>query len=258
VSSSASNQLSYECPGVKGIASRKGCPDPTQPSNAETITDTTVGIFILVKGGTFQMGNALQVPIHSVTLSDYYIGQTEVTQAQWRSVMGENPSGYGHCDACPVEQVSWERIQTFLTKLNNRSGGNKYRLPTEAEWEYAARGGKQSKGYTYSGSNDIDAVAWYDKNAGGKSHPIKGKTANELGLYDMSGNVLEWCSDWYGSYSSAFQTNPTGATSGSLRVYRDGSWYSGPEFCVVAYRGYGSPDLRGPNLGFRLAMAVTF
>jgi formylglycine-generating enzyme required for sulfatase activity len=247
-----------DCPYLKGIASRKGCPDPTQPSKAETITDPTVGTFILVKGGTFQMGDASNGPIHSVTVSDYYIGQTEVTQAQWRAVMGENPSYFKDCDACPVEQVSWEEIQTFISKLNNRSGGSKFRLPTEAEWEYAARGGKQSKGYTYSGSNDIDAVAWYDKNSDRKTHPVKGKAANELGLYDMTGNVWEWCSDWYGSYSAASQTNPTGATSGSYRVSRGGSWLYDPEYCVVAFRYRYAPDSRFGLLGFRLARAVTF
>ena len=247
-----------DCPYVKGIASRKGCPDLTQPSKAETIIDPTVGTFMLVKGGTFQMGGPSDGPIHSVTVSDYYIGQTEVTQAQWRAVMGENPSRFKDCDNCPVEQVSWEDIQTFIAKLNNRSGGSKFRLPTEAEWEYAARGGKQSKGYTYSGSNDIDAVAWYSKNFDDKTHPVKGKAANELGLYDMSGNVWEWCSDWYGSYSAASQTNPTGATSGSYRVYRGGSWHNDPESCVVADRAGNTPDYRGFNLGFRLARAVTF
>jgi len=247
-----------KCPTEKGSALRNGCPDPTQTNKGETITDPTVGTFIMVKGGTFQMGGPSDGPIHSVTVSDYYIGQTEVTQAQWRAVMGENPSSFSGCDACPVERVSWEDIQTFISKLNNRSGGSKFRLPTEAEWEYAARGGKQSKGYTYSGSNDIDAVAWYSKNSDSKTHPVKGKAANELGLYDMSGNVWEWCSDWYDSYSAASQTNPTGATSGSHRVNRCGSCRNGPEYCVVAIRNRSTPDSRSNNLGFRLARAVTF
>ena len=233
-------------------------PPGGQINKVETITDPTAGTFILVKGGTFQMGGPSDGPIHSVTVSDYYIGQTEVTQAQWRAVMGENPSSFSGCDACPVEWVSWEDIQTFITKLNNRSVGSKFRLPTQAEWEYAARGGKHSKGYTYSGSNDINAVAWHKYNSDSKTHSVKGKAANELGLYDMSGNVWEWCSDWYEKYSAASQTNPTGATSGSYCVFRGGSWYFDPERCVVAVRYGRTPDFRGDNLGFRLARAVTF
>jgi formylglycine-generating enzyme required for sulfatase activity len=237
------------------------------PNNSDTcldqhpspiFKDLILDTFILVKGGTFQMGSKESDSNQSVTLCDYYIGQTEVTQAQWRVVMGENPSKFKDCDNCPVEKVSWEDIQMFITKLNNRSGGSKFRLPTEAEWEYAARGGKQSKGYTYSGSNDIDAVAWYSKNSDNKTHPVKGKAANELGLYDMTGNVWEWCSDWYEKYGAGSQTNPTGAKAGSYRVNRGGSWGYDPNLCVVAYRGYSSPGFRSFIMGFRLARVITF
>jgi formylglycine-generating enzyme required for sulfatase activity len=167
--------------------------------------------------------------------------------------MGSNPSRFSGCDACPVEQVSWNDVQEFIVRLNNLSGGARYRLPTEAEWEYAARGGSQSRSYQYAGSNYLDEVAWYDDNSGGKTHAVKGKKSNELGLYDMSGNVWEWCSDWYGSYSSGSQTNPVGASSGSSRVYRGGSWYDVPADCRVAFRINLAPGGRNFTLGFRLA-----
>ena len=184
-----------------------------------------------VQGGTFTMGCTSEQggdcwddekPAHSVTLSDYYIGETEVTQALWRAVMGSNPS-YWKGDNLPVEKVSWDDCQTFVRKLNQMTGKT-FRLPTEAEWEYAARGGNKSLGYKYSGSNTLSSVAWYDGNSSNNTHPVKGKQPNELGLYDMSGNVWEWCQDRYGSYNSSSQTNPAGASSGSYRVCRGGSW----------------------------------
>ena len=137
-------------------------------------------------------------PVHSVTLSSYYMGETEVTQALWKAVMGNNPSRFKG-DNLPVENVSWNDCQEFIRKLKQKTGKN-FRLPTEAEWEYAARGGKKSNGYKYSGSNNIGSVAWYDDNSSNQIHAVKGKRLNELGLYDMSGNVWEWCSDWYGQY----------------------------------------------------------
>ena len=187
---------------------------------------------VKVDGGTFTMGGtseqgkdsyADEKPTHSVTLSSYYIGQMEVTQALWRAVMGKNPS-YNVGDNLPVTNVSWNDCQEFIKKLNSLTGA-KFRLPTEAEWEYAARGGKKSKKYKYSGSNNIDDVAWYTYNSGGKTHAVGTKRPNELGIYDMSGNVYEWCSDWYDSYSSMSQTNPKGANSGSYRVLRGGCFY---------------------------------
>ena len=216
---------------------------------------------VSVDGGTFTMGATseqgsdaydYEKPAHQVTLGSYYIGKTEVTQALWKAVMGSNPSNWTG-DNLPVERVSWNDCQEFIRKLNALTG-QKFRLPTEAEWEYAARGGSKSRGYKYSGSNTIGDVAWYDGNSGDKTHPVGTKAPNELGIYDMSGNVLEWCSDWYGNYSSASQTNPKGPTSGSYRVLRGGGWYSLAGFCRVSNRSYDSPDLRYYSLGVRLAL----
>lgn len=215
---------------------------------------------VSVAGGTFQMGataeqqnpNSDEKPVHRVTLSSYYIGQTEVTQALWEAVMGTNPSNFKGADL-PVEKVSWDDCQTFIKKLNALTGQT-FRLPTEAEWEYAARGGAKSKGYQYSGSNNLGEVAWYTDNSGGKTHAVGTKRANELGLYDMSGNVWEWCQDWYGSYSSSAQTNPQGASSGSNRVDRGGSWDNNAWNCRVAIRCWSSPGYRGYFLGLRLVL----
>ena len=214
---------------------------------------------IRVEGGSFLMGAPgndseafdWEKPQHRVTLSDYYIGQTEVTQALWTAVMGSNPSNWLG-DNLPVERVSWYDCQTFITKLNQLTG-KRFRLPTEAEWEYAARGGKQSMGYKYSGSNTIGYVAWYTENSS-KTHPVATKQPNELGLYDMSGNVWEWCQDWYGSYSSSAQSNPTGASFDSYRVNRGGSWLSSAGACRVSHRLINSPSYAFNFLGFRLAL----
>jgi len=187
-----------------------------------------------------------------VTLSTYYIGRTEVTQALWEAVMGSNPSRFKG-DNNSVECVSWEDCQEFIRKLNSLTG-RVFRLPTEAEWEYAARGGNRSSGYRYSGSNDIDEVAWYDGNAGMTTHPVGQKRANELGLYDMSGNVYEWCSDWYGSYSSAPQTNPQGPATGSDRVCRGGFYWFDAGVCRVSDRRRLVPSYRGCDLGLRLVL----
>ena len=211
---------------------------------------------IFVEGGTFQMGSSSgesdEKPIHSVTLSAFNIGKYEVTQAQWKAVMGNNPSSFTGCDDCPVENVSWNDVQQYISKLNSQTGKN-YRLPTEAEWEYSAKGGKSSKGYTYSGSNNLNAVAWYTDNSGSKTHAVGGKKANELGIYDMAGNVWEWCSDWYGTYNRYSETNPTGASSGQIRVLRGGSWYYDASSCRAAKRVRNDPDYRY-SLGFRLVL----
>ena len=216
-----------------------------------------------VEAGTFTMGATLEmedplddeVPVHQVTLTnDYYIGKTEVTQALWKAVMGDNPSYYKG-DGRPVENVSWDDCQEFISKLNAATGKN-FRLPTEAEWEFAARGGNKSNHYQYSGSDNIDDVAWYDGNSGDKTHDVASKQPNELGIYDMSGNVWEWCSDWYGGYSSKSQTNPKGPESGSNRVGRGGSWRSYAWCCRSSYRRRCSPDNRRGNLGLRLALPV--
>jgi formylglycine-generating enzyme required for sulfatase activity len=215
---------------------------------------------IPVKGGTFSMGATAEQsnptdyekPVHQVTLSNYYIGETEVTQALWSAVMGENPSNFKG-DNRPVEQVSWNDCQTFISKLNALTGKN-FRLPTEAEWEYAARGGSKSQGYQYSGSNNLSAVAWHADNSGNQTHDVKSKSPNELGIYDMSGNVWEWCQDWFGSYSSNSVTNPTGAASGSYRVFRGGSWGDDAWFCRSTFRYFYTPGWQYSGLGLRLAL----
>ncbi len=229
----------------------------------ETFTVKGVSFtMIAVEGGTFSMGATPEQgsdaydnesPVHSVTLSDYYIGETEVTQELWAAVMGSNPSHFSGYPQRPVERVSWYDCQEFITKLNELTGKN-FRLPTEAEWEYAARGGNKSQGYKYSGSNTIGNVAWYDDNSGDKTHDVKTKQANELGIYDMSGNVWEWCQDWYGDYSSGSQTNPTGPSSGSDCVLRGGSWGSNARGCRVSRRYYDYPFNMYFNLGFRLIL----
>ncbi len=218
--------------------------------------------FILVEGGSFQMGSndgySDEKPMHQVTVSSFWIGKYEVTQKEWQEVMGSNPSNWKASDL-PVENVSWYDAVDYCNKRSIQEGlqpcysgsgtsitcnwsANGYRLPTEAEWEFAARGGTQSKGYKYSGSNDIGSVAWYNGNSGSKTHSVGRKAANELGIHDMSGNVWEWCWDWYGSYSSATQTDPTGPASGSIRLLRSGSWHYIDVICRVAVRSSFSPD----------------
>lgn len=214
-----------------------------------------------VEGGTFTMGatqeqsgNASndELPTHSVQLDSYYMSVTEITQAQWQAVMGTNPS-YFKGGNRPVENVTWHDAQAFCRELSNITGKT-YLLPTEAQWEYAARGGKMSRQNKYSGSYAVDAVAWYDDNSGGTTHDVGTKRPNELGIYDMSGNVWEWCSDWYGSYSSTAQINPTGPSSGSTRVLRGGGWTLDAGYCRVANRDYGSPSSRNRINGFRVVL----
>lgn len=245
------------------------------PKSIETFTVNGISFnMIYVKGGTFTMGATAEQgidayseekPAHQVTLSDYRIGETQVTQELWHAVMGSNPSGLTGNLQRPVEKVSWDDCQVFIKKLNQLTGKT-FRLPTEAEWEYAARGGSQSRGYKYSGSNTISAVAWYIVNCYDKgsshpdygTHPVKQKQANELGLYDMSGNVWEWCQDWYNSeyYSSSPQMNPTGPSSGSYRVIRGGGWYNIARSCRVSYRFNYTPTYSNFNLGFRLVLTI--
>ena len=233
----------------------------TATTTAQAATPNIEMVF--VKGGTFTMGataeqgsdaSSNEKPTHSVKLSDFYIGKYEVTQAQWKAVMGTNPSNWKG-DNLPVENVSWNDVQEFISKLNAQTG-KKYRLPTEAEWEYAARGGNQSKGYKYSGSNSISNIAWYDANSNKMTHIVGQKSPNELGIYDMSGNVWEWCQDWLGNYSSSFQTNPIGPSSGSYRVLRGGSWSYIARTCRVSIRGYSKPVDRYNRHGFRLALSA--
>lgn len=215
---------------------------------------------IRVEGGSFSMGSddsdagSDEKPVHSVSVSSFSIGKYEVTQKLWKAVMGSNPS-YFKGDNLPVENVSWNDVQTFIRKLNQKTGKH-YRLPTEAEWEFAARGGNRSRGYKYSGSNDLGSVAWYDGNSNSKTHTVGSKSPNELGIYDMSGNVCEWCQDWYDGkyYSSSPYSNPTSPSTGSYRVYRGGSWRSRARLCRVSDRDGSSPGNHGDSLGFRLAL----
>ena len=246
--------------------------------DSENYNDFWVGNMVLVEGGTFAMGctreqsdcGANELPVHEVTLDDYYIAETEVTQSQWKAVMGYNPSKNEVCDECPVESVSWDDIQIFLAKLNSLTEEGLYRLPTEAEWEYAARGGRKSGGFLYAGSNIPDEVAWIYNNSGTEylfgewdeskvwanqcsTHSVRSAKSNELGLYDMSGNVFEWCSDWFGSYAAISRMNPKGPSTGIGRVCRGGSWYNDPSYSRTAYRLYRKQDVRLGDIGFRLA-----
>lgn len=219
---------------------------------------------VYVDGGSFSMGatpdqwtpdvHEDEMPVHFVTLSSYYIGMHEVTQKQWVTVMGYNPSNWNG-ENMPVEQVSWDEVQEFILRLNAMTGKN-YRLPTEAEWEFAARGGNRTRGYKYSGSNSFDAIAWYRDNSGGKPHPVCTRGANELGIYDMCGNVLEWCSDRYEKnyYSYSPTKNPDGAAAGPYRVFRGTSWSNQLKSGRLSNRSYGEPTEKYNTLGFRLAM----
>ena len=217
---------------------------------------------VYVEGGSFDMGatseqvsdaDSDEKPVHRVTLSDYYIGRCEVTQELWKAVMGSNPSKFKGAQK-PVEQVSWNDCQNFIKKLNSLTGMT-FRLPTEAEWEYAARGGNKSRHYKYSGSDNIDDVAWYWDNCRRKTHAVGTRTANELGIYDMSGNVREWCSDWYGDYSAGAQTNPQGPSSGSDHVLRGGSWGDHAS-CRVSNRSINIPGDSFSYYGLRLVLVL--
>ena len=226
---------------------------------------------ILVTGGTFMMGatseqgdeaNNDESPIHQVTLKNYYIGETIVTQGLWEAVMGATIThkrkawqSQGKGFAYPMYNINYSECLEFIHKLNSMTG-QKFRLPTEAEWEFAARGGNKSKGYKYSGSNELNDVAWYKDNSNSNTHSVKTKSPNELGLYDMSGNVWEWCIDWYGKYNGNIQTNPTGPSTGSSRVLRGGCWLNNAQFCRVSFRLFGTPNHRNDNLGLRLALSM--
>jgi len=263
--------------------STRNTTDSQQQSKSNSFnkyTETTNNLnieIVAVQGGTFTMGCTSkqfdcwedETPTHQVTLSDFYIGKYEVTQVQWKAIMGNNPSYFKRGDNYPVEQISWNDIvgtsgatmviknityyaNGFIYRLNQLTG-KQYRLPTEAEWEYAARGGLSSKGYKYSGSNTAGDVAWYFDNSNKRTNTVGGKSPNELGIYDMSGNVYEWCSDWWGDYSSKALTDPTGPSTGSHRVSRGGSWYYSTLGVRVSYRNGWYPVYSYGNLGFRLA-----
>jgi formylglycine-generating enzyme required for sulfatase activity len=228
---------------------------------SQEVLQTRSPEMVFVQGGTFWMGctseqgddcDDSESHLHSVTVSSFNIGKYEVTQAQWKLIMGNNPSKFKG-DKLPVEMVSWNDVEEFIRRLNAKTG-KKYRLPTETEWEYAARGGSKSNGYKYSGSHNLNNIGWFGENSNETSHHVGSKLPNELGIYDMSGNVYEWCSDWFGDYPASAQQDPIGASSGSDRVYRGGCWYGDTSNCLVANRFNTSPDIRHSGLGFRLVV----
>ncbi|MEZ4888734.1 MAG: SUMF1/EgtB/PvdO family nonheme iron enzyme [Chitinophagales bacterium] len=215
---------------------------------------------VAIEGGSFQMGGKEyedEKPVHTVTVPSFGMAKYPVTQAQWRAVMGSDPPklGFKGCDDCPVERVSWDDCQEFIQKLNELTGKN-FRLPSEAEWEFAARGGNKSRGFVYAGSNDMEEVAWYGKNSGDKTHPVGRKKANELGLYDMSGNVWEWCADdWHENYEHAPKDGRAWVETsrGSKRLVRGGSWINDDHSCRVANRFRDIHYIRSYNIGCRLS-----
>ena len=247
---------------LRSSSSSSSSSNSSSISNSQRVLQELANNMVYVQGGTFTMGATSEQgsdayddekPAHSVTLSSFYICKYEVTQELWQAVMGSNPSTFkGNYN--PVECVSWYDCKTFISKLNSLTGKN-YRLPTEAEWEYACRGGNRSNGYKYSGSNTLSDVAWYSLNSGNKTTMVRIKSSNELGIYDMSGNVYEWCSDWYGNYSNMAQTNPTGPNSGSNRILRGGCWYNNAKYCRSTTRYSYVPGYSSCSIGFRLCLS---
>lgn len=231
------------------------------PSKVSVTVNGVTFKMVQVEGGYFNMGGTAEhlangfyaqddeYPIHVVKLDDYWMAETEVTQQLWAAVMGDNPSGFQGDLNLPVERVMWIECQTFIEKLNELTGMT-FRLPTESEWEYAARGGKYTHNYVYSGSNNIDEVAWHD---GDCTRAVAQLQPNELGIYDMSGNVFEWCQDWFADYDMMPAENPTGPESGENRVRRGGSWGGSNNGPRVAFRNYELPNIRFNYIGFRLA-----
>ena len=232
--------------------------DLMQANSAYSVSGVPGLKMVPIPGGSFMMGSNDgdddEKPVHQVTLSSFSMSATEITQAQYEAVMGTNPSSFKG-DKLPVEQVSWDDAMEFCRKLSSKTG-RKYRLPTEAEWEYACRAGTTTKYYSGSSENGLSGSGWYRENSGTKTHPVGQKAPNSWGLYDMHGNVWEWCSDWYGKYSNENATNPQGALSGSYRVDRGGGWSDNAGLCRAAYRGNGDPNRRLDFIGFRVVGVV--
>jgi formylglycine-generating enzyme required for sulfatase activity len=215
--------------------------------------------FVLIPAGTFQMGSNDsdayndEKPVHTVRLTQaFYLGKHEVTQGQWQAVMGNNPSKFTGDPNRPVENVSWDDVQEFIRRLHSREGGMTYRLPTEAEWEYAARAGTTTRWSFGDNVSQLGRYAWHEGNAGMQTHPVGQRQPNPWGLYDMHGNVWEWVQDWQGNYTSGIAVDPAGPSSGSVRVLRGGSWGGTARNCRSAYRNGGTPGARSVGLGFRL------
>jgi formylglycine-generating enzyme required for sulfatase activity len=262
-------------PRVANNEPKSGPPTQANPQNTAPITALDLERcngcppMVFVQGGTFTMGcteeqgsdcRETEKPAHQVTVPDFYIGKYEVTQAEWEAVIGDNPSRFKDCPRCPVESVSWDDVQEFIKKLNTKTGKN-FRLPSEAEWEYAARGGQKTKKFKYAGdTKNLGLVAWWDGNSGNKIHPVGERKANELGLYDMSGNVWEWCADtWHADYTGASVDGSVweeAMSSEASRVYRGGSWGSPAQYCRAACRGLNDPAFRWITLGFRLVLPL--
>ena len=226
----------------------------------DPVIQNLINNMVAVDGGTFTMGATPEQgvadnderPTHQVTLSSFSIGRYEVTQEEWRAVMGTNPASFNG-DKCPVEFVSWNDCQAFIAKLNAMTD-MQFRMPTEAEWEFAARGGNNSQGYQFAGGNNLNSIGWYSGNSGSRTKEVGMKSPNELGLYDMTGNLWEWCSDWYGSYNGSAQTNPIGPENGTSRVLRGGGWNGGAKNCRISNRDGRLPDYSSDRLGLRLAL----
>ena len=251
-----------KCPYERGVKSNNGCPSKEEPIKLPTVILNIERNMVRISGGKFTMGctserkdwcEANEYPAHMVTLNSFNINKYEVTQEEWRAVMDSSPSKNNGCDKCPVEEVSWDDVQEFISKLNNLTG-KRYRLPTEAEWEYAARGGNKSKGYDFAGNNVLSHVSWYEENSDSKTHVVGGKKANELGLYDMSGNVWEWCADWYDEdyYNNGAVSSPQGPKIGNRRIARGGSFNDNGWFNRVSYRIAARSTNSEHHLGFRL------